>query len=172
MKKVGVAVLAGLVLTAGVVYTASKSDGDVLREVRDRQEIEDLMWRYARALDTNDGEAYSLVYTPDGQFTAGTNATKGRDALKKMVGDLRQRAAEAQAKGEPARPPMYHMTANHRVEFTDKDHARIDAYYITAVAAGGANVPLRVVGVGRSVDELVRLNGKWLIKSRNVAPQN
>ena len=26
--------------------------------------------------------------------------------------------------------------------------------------------------VGRSIDELVRLNGEWLIKSRNVAPQD
>ena len=63
------------------------------------------------------------------------------------------------------------MAANHRVTFTDKDHARIDAYYITASAAGGENTPLRVVAVGRSIDELVRVNGKWLIKSRNVAPQ-
>jgi hypothetical protein len=29
-----------------------------------------------------------------------------------------------------------------------------------------------VVGVGRSVDELVRVNGQWLIKTRNVAPQD
>ena len=172
MKSLGLAVLAGLVLTAGVVFTASKSDGDVLREVRDRQEIEDLTWRYARALDTNDVEAYASVYTPDGQFGAGANATKGRDALRKMIADLRQRQVEAQAKGEPKRPPMYHMNANGRILFTDKDHARIEAYYITAIAAGGANSPLRVAGVGRSVDELVRLNGQWLIKSRDVAPQD
>ena len=50
MKKLGMAVMAGLVLTAGVVFTASKSDGDVLREVRDRQEIEDLTWRYITAI--------------------------------------------------------------------------------------------------------------------------
>ena len=77
MKKLGMAVLAGLVLTAGVVFTASKSDGDVLREVRDRQEIEDLMWRYARALDTNDAEGYASAYAPDGQFGTGANATRG-----------------------------------------------------------------------------------------------
>jgi len=172
MKKLGMAVSAALVLTAGVVFTASKSDTDVLREVRDRQEIEDLTWRYARALDTNDAEAYAAVYTPDGQFGTGANATKGRDALKKMIADLRQRQADAQAKGEPKRPPMYHMNANGRIQFTDKDHARIEAYYITAIAAGGANAPLRVAGVGRSVDELVRLNGQWLIKTRNVSPQD
>lgn len=172
MRKFGVAVLAGFVLTAVAVFAASKSDSEVLREARDRAEIEDLMWRYARALDTNDAEGYASAYTPDGQFSAGATATKGRDALRKMISDLRQRQVEAQAKGEPKRPPMYHMTANHRLTFKDKDHATIDAYWITAVAGGGANVPLRVVSIGHSIDELVRLNGQWLIKSRNVAPQD
>jgi uncharacterized protein (TIGR02246 family) len=172
MQKLGMAVLAGLVLTAGVVFTASKSDSDVVREARDRAEIEDLMWRYARALDTNDADAYAAVYTADGQFGTGANATKGRDALKKMIADLRQRAADATAKGEPRRPPMYHMTANERVTFPDKDHARIEAYYITAVAAGGSTAPSRVAAVGRSIDDLVRLNGQWLIKTRNVAPMD
>jgi hypothetical protein len=32
--------------------------------------------------------------------------------------------------------------------------------------------PPRVAGVGRSIDELERVNGKWLIKSRNVAPMD
>jgi SnoaL-like domain len=130
------------------------------------------MWRYARALDTNDADAYASVYAPDGQFGTGANATKGHDALKKMIADGRQRQVEAQAKGEPKRPPMYHMSANHRVQFTDKDHARLESYHITAVSAGGANAPLRVAGVGRSVDELVRLNGQWVIHARNVAPQD
>jgi uncharacterized protein (TIGR02246 family) len=173
MKKLAITLLAGLVLTAGVVYSASRSDGDVLRDVRDRMEIEDLMWRYARALDTNDADAYASVYTVDGQFGTGANATKGRDALKKMIGDFRQRQAEAQAKGEPKRPPMYHMTANERIQFADKDHARVEAYYITAIAGGGNNTPpLRVAGVGRSIDDLVRVNGQWLIKTRNVSPQD
>ena len=172
MNKLAVTALAGLVLTAGVVYTASKSDGDVVREVRDRMEVEDLLWRYARALDTSDAEAYASVYTPDGQFGTGANATRGRDALRKMIADGRQRQVEAQAKGEPKRPPMYHMTANQRVQFTDKDHARVEAYYITAIAAGGNTAPLRVAGDGRSIDDLLRLNGQWLINTRNVSPQD
>jgi 3-phenylpropionate/cinnamic acid dioxygenase small subunit len=172
MKKFAAGVLMGLILTAGMVFTASKSDNDVLREVRDRAEIDDLMWRYARALDTNDADAYAAAYAPDGQFSAGGNPTKGRDALKNMIADLRQRQTDAQAKGEPKRPPMYHMSANERIQFTDKDHARIEAYYITAIAAGGAAVPLRVVGVGRSVDDVARVNGQWVIVSRNVSPQD
>jgi uncharacterized protein (TIGR02246 family) len=172
MVRTSIGVIAVLALTAGVVFTASKSDDDVLRQARDRAEIEDVMWQYTRALDTGNGEAYAALYTPDGQFSAGQNPTKGRDALRKMVGDPRERQAAAEAKGEAQRPPMYHMTANHRITFIDKDHAKIEAYYLTAQAAGGANAPLRVAAVGRSVDELVRQNGKWLIASRNVAPQN
>ena len=170
MKKFGVGILAGLVLSAGVgVFTASKTDSDVLRETRDRAEIEDLMWRYTRALDTSNGEAYAATYTTDGQFGAGGNATKGREALAKLAGGQGQRAATPPATAEK-RPPMYHMTANQRVTFSDKDHARVEAYYITAMAAGGENQPLRVAAVGRSIDDVVRVNGQWLIKSRNVAP--
>ena len=169
MRQFGLGVLVTLVLSAGVAFTASKADDDALRQARDRAEIEDLMWRYTRALDTGNGDAYAAIYTPDGQFSAGATATKGREALSKMVGGGANQAAAGTAK--PARPPMYHMTANHSVRFIDKDHARIDAYYLTASAAAG-ETPLRVVAVGRSVDELVRLNGKWLIKTRNVAPQD
>ena len=167
MKNFGLGVLVTLVFSAGVAYTAQRpSDDQVLREARDRAEIEDLMWRYARALDTGDGEAYAAVYAPDGQFGTGANATQGRDALKKLA------AGQPRTAATPARPPMYHMHANHTITFTDRDHARFDAYYLTASAAAGQDTPLRVLAVGRSVDELVRLNGKWLIQTRNVQPTN
>jgi hypothetical protein len=169
MRNFGLGVVVTLVFSAGAAYTAQKSDSDVLREVRDRAEIEELMWRYTRALDTGDGAAYAATYTPDGQFGTGTNATKGREALQKLAGGTRNTTAAA---ATPARPPMYHMTANHSITFTGKDRARLDAYYLTARAAGGQDSPLSVLAVGRSVDELVRLNGRWLIQTRNVQPTN
>jgi uncharacterized protein (TIGR02246 family) len=171
MQKFGLGVLVTLLFTTGIAFTAQKSDDDVLREVRDRADIEELMWRYTRALDTTDAEAYAAVYTPDGQFSAGANVTKGRDALRKMVADLRQGQAAGEAKGQ-RRPAMYHMTANHAIRFLDTDRARVDAYYLTAFGPAGENTPLRVAAVGRSVDELVRVDGRWLIKSRNVSPQD
>ena len=167
-NQVGVAVLTAIVVTAGAVFTATKSDADLLRQARDREEIEQLMWRYARALDTSDPDGYAANYTADGQFGSGANAAKGREALKNMIAGARQRQAAA----TPKRPPMYHMTANHQITFIDKDHARIDAYHITMVSAAGPETPARVAGVGRSIDELERVNGQWLIKSRNVAPMD
>ena len=171
MKKlVAGAVLGAVTFTAGAVFTASKSDDEVLRQTRDRQQIEELMWRYARALDTGNAEAYAALYTTDGQFGSGANATKGREALKQMIAGPRQRQAGAEP--APPRPQLYHTTANHQVVFTDKDHARIDAYHITMAAGAGPQTPPRVAGVGRSIDELERVNGQWLIKSRNVAPMD
>src|SRR5215469_18912119 len=74
------------------------------REAQDRAQIEKLMWQYVRALDTENADAYAVTYTPDGQFGSGANAVKGRDALKKMISDLRQRSADAEAKGEKRSP--------------------------------------------------------------------
>ena len=59
-------VLVGISL--GLAGAAIASDADVLQQAKDRAEIEHLMWRYARALDTFDEEAYASVYTEDGQF--------------------------------------------------------------------------------------------------------
>ena len=61
MKNFGFGVFVAMVFSAGIAYTAQKapSNDQVLRESRDRAEIEDLMWRYARALDTGNGEAYA-----------------------------------------------------------------------------------------------------------------
>jgi len=163
---------AALVLIALPGSRAVAAEGDALREAQDRAQIDSLMWRYVRALDTENAEAYAAVFAPDGQFGTGPNATKGREALKKMVGDLRQRASENETKTGQKRPPMYHVIANSNIEFVDKDHARFQAYWMTVFAAGGANVPARVAAAGREVDDLVRLNGQWLIKVRDVAPKD
>jgi uncharacterized protein (TIGR02246 family) len=142
----------------------------LMRELKDREEIEELMWRYARSLDSLDADAYAAVYTEDGQFMSPANATKGRQALKDFVLSVKKSREERAAKGEKTTGTL-HMTTNHIITFQDKDHARIDAYWITMFPGQGAELPARVGGVGRSVDELVRTNGKWLIKTRNVAPK-
>jgi hypothetical protein len=165
MTKTGVSGVAVLVLAAlnGIPALAG--------EAQDRVQIEKLMWQYARALDTENADAYAATYTPDGQFGTGATAVKGREALKKMINDFAKRAAENEAKTGQKRQPLYHMTANSYLEFVDKDHARLEAYYFQAFADGGPNRPPRVAAAGREVDELVRTNGQWLIKSRDVAPK-
>lgn len=160
-----------LFATAALLAAPLAAQSGTEREARDRAQIEKLMWQYVRALDTENAEAYAAVYTPDGQFGSGANAVKGHEALTKMINDLRQRAAENEAKTGEKRPAMYHVIANSYLEFVDKDHARLEAYWMTVFADGGPKLPSRVAAAGREIDELVRLNGQWLIKSRDVAPK-
>jgi uncharacterized protein (TIGR02246 family) len=168
-KRLGAA--AALVVAAGVVtfaWAAGKADPG--RAAEDRAEIEGLMWRYVRALDTHDAAAYAACYTEDGTFQAGSgNVTKGRAALKKLIEDGEQRAAERAAKGEKA-PQMYHVSTNVYVELVDADHARYHAYWQGVFESGGANVPARVGSAGHELTDIVRVNGKWLIAKRDVGP--
>ena len=170
MTKTIVFSIAAFLVVALVSSPAAAAENETERQVHDRAQIEKLMWQYVRALDTENAEAYAAAFTPDGQFGSGANAVKGREALKKMINDFRQRAAESESKSGEKRPAMYHVIANSDLEFLDKDHARLEAYWMTVFAAGGPKTPSRVAAAGREVDELVRLNGQWLIKTRDVAP--
>jgi hypothetical protein len=162
------------IFSVAVFMTATLSgsaESSAEREAQDRVQIEKLMWQYARALDTENADAYAAVYTPDGQFGTGAAAVKGHGALHKMISDLRERTVANEAKTGEKRQPMYHMTANSYLEFVDKDHARLEAYWMTVFADGGENKPARIAAAGHEVDELVRTNGQWLIKVRDVSPK-
>lgn len=172
MTKTIWSIAAAFVAVALLGSTAVAAKNDAAGDVHDRAQIEKLMWRYVRALDTGNGVAYAAAFTPDGQFGSGANAVKGREALTKMIDDFRRSTAENESKSGEKRPAIYHVIANSYLEFLDKDHARLEAYWMTVFAAAGPKVPSRVAGAGREVDELVRLNGQWLIKLRDVAPKD
>ncbi|MBF8270822.1 MAG: hypothetical protein HW386_2531 [Gammaproteobacteria bacterium] len=161
-----------IVLGLGIAPYAGAAEEAGTGEGKARAEIQELMWRYVRALDTLDAEAYAQTYTEDGQFHSGPNAEKGRAALRQMIEGLRKDRADREAKGEPKSPPMYHMITNSYIELIDADHARYHSYWMTVFGAVGQDTPPRVAAAGRGVDELVRVDGKWLIKFRDVAPQD
>ena len=100
---------------------------------------------------------------------AARNAKAARD-IKQMVADLKKGRDERAAAGTPS-APMHHVIANHQIEFTGPNEARYDSYWMTVFGAVGQDTPVRVAAAGRGVDQLVRVNGQWLIKNRNVAPQ-
>lgn len=165
-------ILTSLVVAAVALgaHTAMADDAAVLREVQDRAAIEALMWRYVRALDSMDPDGYAAVFTEDGTFGSGSTQRKGRADLKAMVADLKKGRDERAAAGNPS-APMYHVIANHQITFTGPNEARYDSYWMTVFGANGRDVPPRVAAAGRGVDHLVKVNGQWLIKSRDVAPE-
>lgn len=169
--RAAIGILVFTALALGLMRGALAADADVLREAKDRADIEALMWRYVRALDSYDEDAYASVFTQDGQFGTGPNATKGHAALRQMIVGLEQGRAEREAAGQPV-TPMYHVIANSRIEFVSENRARFHSYWMTVFGAAGEQTPPRVAAAGRGLDELLRVDGRWLIKSRNVAPQD
>jgi uncharacterized protein (TIGR02246 family) len=149
-----------------IVVSESFASEKVEMRAQDRVEIEKLMWDYIQALDSGNAEAYAALFTPDGQFGRGESAVKGREALKKMVLDARQQM-EAENEDDQKRPHMYHIVTNPHIEFIDKDHARYYAYWMGVLETGG-----EILAAGREINELVRIDGRWLISIRDVAPQD
>ena len=129
------------------------------------------MWHYARALDTFNPDAYVALYTEDGSFKGGRNTVKGRKALWDMINNYKQDREQRRAKGEKV-APMYHMNADTWIEFLGPDHARHHSYWFTVVSGTGPKSPTRVIEAGIGVDDVVKVNGHWLIKSRDVSAQD
>lgn len=157
-----------VVLASILTVTPAFAEGD---HQGDRAAIEALMWHYARALDTFNADAYTALFTEDGSFKAGGNAIQGRKALWDMINNYRKDREERRAKGETV-APMYHMNADTWIEFLDDDHALHHSYWFTVVSGSGPDSPPRIIGAGVGVDEVVRVNGRWLIKNRDVSPQD
>lgn len=80
-------------------------------------------------------------------------------------------AAVFDAAGNPA-GAMYHMTMDSWIEFVDADHARHHSYWQTVFVPAKSGESPRMAAAGRGIDDLVRVNGQWLIKLRDVAPQD
>ena len=164
MAKIRLIVFSILVLVGLVIFTSCSAEKDLVR-AQDRVAIEQLMWDYIQALDSGDAEAYAALFTPEGQFGRGDTAIKGREALKKMISDAGQRLG-TETEGDNEMGRMYHVVTNPHIEFIDEDHARFHAYWMGAFTSGG------VTSAGREVNELVRIDGQWLIDVRDVAPED
>jgi len=144
---------------------ARPASGVIVGSAEDRAAIEKLMWTYDRMLDTYNADAYAKLFTVDGAF----GQTKGREALTKMVADIGKGHDERRAKGEKI--TMRHFTMNQYLEFTGPTTARYHYYHQTIFGTGAATSPdpARIAAAGNGVDDLVKVDGQWLIKYRNVA---
>jgi SnoaL-like domain len=155
-----------LVFVALLGYRVAAARSDRRTQAEDRVQIEKLMWRYDRALEGRNPDPYVALYTPNGQFGNGVNAFKGREAIKKMFMDLKQR----EAKGQPGRVIVMNLSSY--LEFPDRDHAHMAGYWLEVSPRTGPNAPASIVGAGRDVDDFERVSGQWFIKLRDVAPSD
>lgn len=156
--------LVGLVLIGSPVA----AQNDPATYAADRSEIENLSARYLLALDSRDADTYADTFTEDGVLVYARGELKGREAIRQMVGDLRERAQAAQAEQSSSLRPSRgrHNITNHIIEM-DGNRARSRSYW-TSVNNNNPERRAEISAYGHYEDELVKENGRWLFTRREV----
>ena len=166
-------VLRACVLTAVVATTLSLGasialfgEDNTARETRDRHEIEALMWKYTRALDKGDGATYASTYTVDGQFGSGRRTR-------------RRAARRCRSWSSGSRPPASRPGAavSHGAEPLDRVRGQGPCSLSRLLPDRRRRVGTRDAAAdssppGRASMTMERVNGKWLLKTRDVAAKD
>lgn len=128
-----------------------------------RNEIEDVLLRYARAVDRRDWDALRDVFHADaidvhGDFRGGPEG---------FIDWVRNRHADI--------PFSMHFLGNCLIEFIDEDTAAVETYFIamqrreSAATAGAPASRTDHEVFGRYCDRFERRDGEWRVAHRQVA---
>lgn len=128
-----------------------------LQQISDRLEIQDLLVRYTRAIDTRDWSLLDRCFTPD----AHVDYTSSGGVAGKYP-EVRAWLEKALA----AFPAMMHFIGNTALEL-DGDRARARTYVLNPMGFPNPDGSLHVFTVAAHyVDELVRTREGWRIARR------
>src|SRR4051794_19077603 len=119
--------------------------------VADRLAIEDLLTRYAVAVDTGDWDALDTVFTPDASidYTSAGGIKGGRDEVKKWLAEVLAMF-----------PLRQHIICSRHVTL-DGDSATVRAYFINPMGMSvGENKRFSVMG-GYYHHRLTRTSDGW-----------
>jgi hypothetical protein len=125
-----------------------------IRRLEDRAELEDLVVRYFIAADDGDYETLATIFSADARFSAGS--FDGGSSRSAVVESLR---ASGASMGPTVHTPNYTL-----LTFKGDDSATglIGAHL--ELSLGGRTM----FGAVRYVDEYVRAEGRWQIRSRHM----
>ena len=148
-----------------------------LRALEDHVRIEQLLMRYAAALNTRDADTYVSLFTPDAELELRRaideppflGPFKGREALRKQW--FPDGAGALDASGRRPFGSMRHVTTNYEIDVRGET-ATVRAFFIEVVS-NGSNIPPgskppTIHAMGRYEDELVKQDGRWLFSKRVV----
>jgi hypothetical protein len=168
MRKFTVALLccitAVLLAFAAACTSAQNKTGNY---AEDRALIEDLQARYMFALDFGDVETYLSTFTPDGILDIGDGEIKGHDAIRKIIGGMPNRKEAPAGDAAKLRPATGRHNISNIVIKVDGNKASGRAYWFHY----GNNNSQRTATLdsyGHYVDEMVKVNGKWLFSKRRI----
>ena len=165
MRNVTANVSLAVLMAALVIGIAGSSSARAQQKVSggtltaaDYVEIQQLVARYAYAVDTHadNGYAYADLFTPDGVF----GKTRGREALAELARTTQKE------RGGPAF--TRHFLTN-VIIYPTPEGARGNQYLMALDVSEGGK-PSSVVHGGRYDDEYVKTPAGWRFKSRQLYP--
>ncbi len=130
----------------------------------DHAEISNLLNIYAFALDGQDADTYASTFTTDAVLNYGGGEARGRDAIRKMVTDLRARPPR-EGTDPTLRPARSRHFLTNLVIDVNGSTARVKDYWMS-VNNMNAERKAELSSFGHGENELKRVDGKWLIARR------
>ncbi len=167
--KTFVLALSAMTILSSAPSAAAPAGMTDIEEVVAKQQIEELLYRYALYQNTDNAEGYVNLFTEDGQF----GAVKGRTALTEMAKNevIKLHKFESTKEGPLNFGFLRLVIFNPVIDVIDATHAKGIVYRITIVPnVDNENAPT-ILGYGTYQDEFRKVDGKWLIaKRQNFGP--
>jgi uncharacterized protein (TIGR02246 family) len=123
-----------------------------------RDEIENLLYRYARGFDEVDFETLAACFTQDAELFSG-DWLRGRDAI------VEELVARRQLRSDQGQLPR-HITTNIAIQPVGDDEAEVHSLFSLAATTKQAST---IETIGTYTDRIVRQDGNWLIARRVIA---
>jgi hypothetical protein len=131
-----------------------------MSQVSDYSEIRNVIGRYFQYGDDNDWKTWSTLLTDDFVLDVNGAVVRGREANFQSHVDLHG----------PQVPHGRHLAANFVIE-VDGDNATASFDWIWVASIGvPSSMHLSVLEMGRSVDTFRKVEGVWLMSSRDNRP--
>jgi len=132
----------------------------------DRAEIENISNKYMVAVDAGDIETVMSTWAEDGVLEWVNGIERGKVAIRKAMSNFGGARKVEIPEGAMSRPRTRHQIINHVID-VEGDTARTTAYWF-ALTNNTPQKDVQLLYMGHYEDVLVRVNGKWLFKSRKV----
>ena len=166
LSRVGLGAIAAIGL-AGTAYfglstPAAQSRNETLaarvQRLEDREEIRALLLSYGRALDRHDFNAFSALFSEQGEWVNGATVLKGRKAIFEFMD-------KSMGHNSPNEPLTYHVMVNNNLIEVNGDRASAMTNSIVVRTVADTGFPLFRF-LGRYKDTFVREKGQWLFLRR------
>jgi uncharacterized protein (TIGR02246 family) len=112
---------------------------------------------YARAVDRRDPAILAQIFTEDGQFVWGEMVVNGREEIARVATETAKKLFSQ----------TMHYMVNHLAEL-DGDTGTAETYCQAQHISHDAALPMHQTWFIRYVDDLARVDGRWLIKRREL----